>query len=80
MEWQKTTEMIFIIIGELENANPPIIAKGALLMDKQKNGELSRMFSYAGNYHVLTILGCVLSGISTIFSMLPFCLYMACYP
>ena len=49
MEWQKQLND-FMIIGELENANPPIIAKGALLMDKQKNGELSRMFSYAGNY------------------------------
>ena len=42
MEWQKQLND-FIIIGELENANPPIIAKGALLMDKQKNGELSRI-------------------------------------
>ena len=76
MEWQKQLND-FMIIGELENANPPIIAKGALLMDKQKNGELSRMFSYAGNYHVLTILGCVLSGISTILSMLPFvCIWL----
>lgn len=76
MEWQKQLND-FMTIGELENANPPIIAKGALLMDKQKNGELSRMFSYAGNYHVLTILGCVLSGISTILSMLPFvCIWL----
>lgn len=76
MEWQKQLND-FMIIGELENANPPIIAKGALLMDKQKNGELSRMFSYAGNYHVLTIFGCVLSGISTILSMLPFvCIWL----
>ena len=76
MEWQKQLND-FMIIGELENANPPIIAKGALLMDKQKNGELSRMFSYAGNYHVLTMLGCVLSGISTILSMLPFvCIWL----
>ena len=71
MEWQKQLND-FMIIGELEVANPPIVVKGALLMDKQKNGELSRMFSYAGNYHALTILGCVLSGISTILSMLPF--------
>ena len=41
-------------------------------MEKQKNGELSRMFGYAGKFHVLTVLGCVLSGISTILSMLPF--------
>jgi ATP-binding cassette subfamily B protein len=41
-------------------------------MDKKKNDELSRMFQYAGKYHGLTILGCVLSGISTILSMLPF--------
>ena len=40
-------------------------------MEKQKNGELSRMFGYAGKFHVLTVLGCVLSGISTILSMLP---------
>ncbi len=76
MEWQKQLND-FMIIGELENANPPIIAKGALLMEKQKNGELSRMFGYAGNYHVLTVLGCILSGISTILSMLPFvCIWL----
>ena len=32
-----------MIIGGLEDSNPPITAKGALLMEKQKNGELSRM-------------------------------------
>lgn len=41
-------------------------------MDKQNKGELPRMFRYAGKYHYLTILACVLSGISTILSMLPF--------
>ncbi len=41
-------------------------------MEKQKSGEFSGMFRYAGNYHILTILGCILSGISTILSMLPF--------
>ena len=76
MEWQKQLND-FMIIDGLEGANSSIIAKGALLMDKQKNGELSRMFSYAGNYHALTILGCVLSGISTILSMLPFvCIWL----
>lgn len=46
-------------------------------MEKQKNGELSRMFGYAGKFHVLTVLGCVLSGISTILSMLPFvCIWL----
>ena len=46
-------------------------------MEKQKNGELSRMFGYAGNYHVLTVLGCILSGISIILSMLPFvCIWL----
>lgn len=46
-------------------------------MDKQRNGELSSMFEYAGNYHALTVLGCVLSGISTILSMLPFvCIWL----
>lgn len=39
--------------------------------------KLSRMFGYAGNYHVLTVLGCILSGISTILSMLPFvCIWL----
>ena len=38
MEWQKQLND-FMIIGELENANPPIIAKGALLMDKAKKME-----------------------------------------
>jgi ATP-binding cassette subfamily B protein IrtA len=53
------------------------IVKGALLMDKQRNGELSSMFEYAGNYHALTVLGCILSGISTILSMLPFvCIWL----
>jgi len=41
-------------------------------MQKEKSDELSKMFSYAGNYHKLTILGCILAGLSTIFSMLPF--------
>lgn len=46
-------------------------------MDKQNNRELSRMFQYAGKYHGLTILSCVLSGISTILSMLPFvCIWL----
>ena len=46
-------------------------------MDKQNKRELSRMFQYAGKYHSLTILGCVLSGISTILSMLPFvCIWL----
>lgn len=41
-------------------------------MQKEKSDELSKMFSYAGNYHKLTILGCILAELSTIFSMLPF--------
>ena len=76
MEWQEQLND-FMIIGGLAVSNPPIIAKGALLMEKQKSGELSRMFSYAGNFHILTILGCILSGISTILSMLPFvCIWL----
>ena len=76
MEWQEQLND-FMIIGGLAVSNPPIVAKGALLMEKQKSGELSRMFSYAGNFHILTILGCILSGISTILSMLPFvCIWL----
>lgn len=41
-------------------------------MKKQKDAELSRMFAYAGNYHGLTVLGCVLAAVSTVLSMLPF--------
>lgn len=41
-------------------------------MKKQKDVELSRMFAYAGNYHGLTVLGCVLAAVSTVLSMLPF--------
>ena len=41
-------------------------------MKKKKNAELSRMFAFAGNRHWLTIVGCILSGISTVLSMIPF--------
>ena len=46
-------------------------------MNKQNNGEISQMFAYAGKHHSLTILACVLSGISTVLSMLPFvCIWL----
>ena len=48
MEWQKQLND-FMIIDGLEDANPSIIAKGALLMDKQKNGELSECSDMQGN-------------------------------
>lgn len=38
---------------------------------KQEN-PISKMFSYAGSYHIFTVIGCVLSGISTVCSMVPF--------
>ena len=41
-------------------------------MNKKKNAELSQMFKFAGNRHWLTIAGCVLEGISTVLSMIPF--------
>ena len=41
-------------------------------MNKKKNAELSQMFKFAGNRHWLTIAGCVLAGISTVLSMIPF--------
>lgn len=40
--------------------------------EQKENTEISRMFQYAGKYHGLTILSFILSGISTILSMLPF--------
>ncbi|MDO4293256.1 MAG: ABC transporter ATP-binding protein [Eubacteriales bacterium] len=46
-------------------------------MEKKKDRELSEMIGYAGNFRVLTVLGCVLSGISTVLSMLPFvCIWL----
>ena len=56
MEWQEQLND-FMIIGGLVVSNPPIIVKGALLMEKQKSGELSRMFSYAGNFIFLPFWG-----------------------
>ena len=41
-------------------------------MNKKKNPELSRMIEFAGNRHWLTIAGCILAGLSTILSMIPF--------
>lgn len=41
-------------------------------MSKKKNSELSRMFEFAGNRHWLTIAGCILAGLSTVISMIPF--------
>lgn len=41
-------------------------------MNKKKNAELLQMFKFAGNRHWLTIAGCVLAGISTVLSMIPF--------
>ena len=38
----------------------------------KKNSELSRMFSYAGNRHWLTVLGMLLAGLSTVLSLIPF--------
>ena len=38
----------------------------------KKDSEIFRMFQYAGKRHVLTILGMILAGISTVLSMIPF--------
>ena len=38
-------------------------------MEKQKNGELSRMFGYAGKFHVLTVLTGAALGIVLGFAM-----------
>lgn len=39
---------------------------------KKETSEIKRMFQFAGKYHALTILACILAGLSTILSMLPF--------
>ncbi len=41
-------------------------------MSKKKNAELSRMWEFAGKRQSLTIAGCILAGISTILSTIPF--------
>ena len=41
-------------------------------MKKKKNSEISRMFEFAGNRHWLTLAGCILAGLSTVLSMIPF--------
>ena len=51
---------------------PATYERSENFMQKEKSDELSKMFSYAGNYHKLTIFGCIFAGLSTIFSMLPF--------
>ena len=38
----------------------------------KKDSEISRMFQYAGNRHWLTIAGMILSGLSTVLSIVPF--------
>lgn len=50
-------------------------------MQKEKNDELSKMFSYAGNYHKLTILGCIYPCRNQhhLFHA-AFCLYLVCDP
>lgn len=46
-------------------------------MEKHNNRELSRMFQYAGKHHILTVLACILSGLSTVLSLLPFvCIWL----
>ena len=42
------------------------------VMENKKNAEISRMFEYAGKYRRFTVLGCILAGISTVLSILPF--------
>ena len=41
-------------------------------MSKKKNAELSRMWGFAGKRHWLTIASCILAGISTVLSIIPF--------
>ena len=46
--------------------------EGYMAMKNKKNAEISRMFEFAGNRHWLTIAGCILAGLSTVLSMIPF--------
>lgn len=46
-------------------------------MNKKKEKELRKMFKYAGKFHILTVIGCILSGVSTVLSMIPFvCIWL----
>lgn len=41
-------------------------------MKKKKQGSISRLLEFAGEYKKLTIIGCVLSGVSAVLSMVPY--------
>ena len=43
-------------------------------MKPRKKGNIARLMEYAGGYRKLTVLGCVLSGISAVLSMAPYIL------
>lgn len=43
----------------------------------KKKGSISSLLNYAGGYKKLTILGCILSGISAILSIMPYvCIWL----
>ena len=43
-------------------------------MKQKKKGNISQLLDYAGGHKKLTVLGCVLSGVSAILSMAPYIL------
>ena len=46
-------------------------------MRKKKQSNLSRLLEYAGSYKKLTVLGCALSGVAALLSLLPFlCIWL----
>ena len=46
-------------------------------MRKKKQSNLSRLLEYAGSYKKLTVLGCALSGVAALLSLVPFlCIWL----
>lgn len=41
-------------------------------MKSQKQNSLAILFRYAGGHHVLTVLGCILSGVSAVIGLMPY--------
>jgi len=41
-------------------------------LKSQKQNSLAVLFQYAGGHHVLTVLGCILSGVSAVIGLMPY--------
>ena len=47
------------------------------MVKQKKQGSLTRILRYAGNYKRLTVLGCVLSALSAVLGLIPYvCIWL----